>query len=64
MMVRHYIPAEPLRADDFDGFVIEHRRVLLGLIEKTMGARAIQDGDVGYEDQFDCRPDRVPDSAS
>lgn len=40
----HRIPADRLRADDFDAFVDERRRLLLGLIEKAMGKPVRVDG--------------------
>jgi len=42
----HCISPDHLRADDFDGFVEERRRRLLGLIEQVMGKRVLSDENV------------------
>lgn len=39
ILASHCVPAERLREDDFQGFVDERRRLLLGLIQKVMGKR-------------------------
>ncbi|MCP5197422.1 MAG: hypothetical protein H6974_11665 [Gammaproteobacteria bacterium] len=37
----HFIPADPLRADDFAAFYQARKQNLLGLIEKAMGKQAV-----------------------
>lgn len=39
----HAIPTDRLRADDFKGFIEGRRRLLLGLIEKAMDKRVLED---------------------
>lgn len=43
ILASHAIPADHLRADDFRGFIDGRRRLLLGLIEKAMGKRVLED---------------------
>lgn len=37
----HFIPADPLRADDFAAFYQARKQNLLALIEKAMGKQAV-----------------------
>lgn len=45
----HRIPAETLRADDFDAFYQQRKRRLLEIIEKAMGKKPLLGSDEGIE---------------
>lgn len=42
ILSEHFIPTERIRADDFHGFFDERKRLLMGLIEQSMGKRSLQ----------------------
>jgi hypothetical protein len=43
MLAGHFIPTEEIRADDFPGFFNARKRLLMGLIEKAMGKKALSE---------------------
>jgi len=43
MLAGHFIPTEEIRADDFPGFFDARKRLLMGLIEKAMGKKALSE---------------------
>ena len=42
ILAGHFIPAEQLRADDFEGFFEARKQLLMGLIERAMGKKSLQ----------------------
>ena len=46
----HRIPTAALRADDFEGFYQQRKRLLLEIIEKAMGKKPLSGADEGMED--------------
>jgi hypothetical protein len=43
ILAGHFIPTEEIRADDFPGFFDARKRLLMGLIEKAMGKKALSE---------------------
>lgn len=47
----HLVPAEHLRADDFDKFLVERPERLCGLVEQAMGKSVQRDVDAGEAEE-------------
>lgn len=63
LLENHLIPAETLRADDFDAFFVERRERICLMIEEVMGKRVQRDVDEGDPtegvDDFEPEPDEL-----
>lgn len=65
LLEHHLIPAETLRADDFDGFFVQRRERICQLIEGAIGKKVQRDMDEGESiegsEQFEPEDDDVMD---
>lgn len=55
LLKAHLVPAERLRADDFDGFFVERRALLCDLVERAMGKAVPRDVDQGQAEEDSVR---------
>jgi hypothetical protein len=55
LLKAHLVPADRLRADDFDGFFTERRALLCDLVERAMGKSVPRDVDQGQAEEDSAR---------
>ncbi len=51
LLKAHLVPADRLRADDFDGFFVERRELLCDLVERAMGKAVPRDVNQGQAEE-------------